>query len=629
MTDPTPILPRQGGRKPAPPASAEEAQMDAAAEAEAAHRAPGRPIRARLAELPERLADLAAPAIEAAVALRPFAPVLLAAMVFLGGLDLLLQGTGAESFWRKAILRDTLPLPFAEASHLFASLTGLALIVLARGLALRMAKARIVATAVLLAGAGFALMKGLRWEAALVLAAIALGLTLARGAFYRKGEWRDFRPSRGWVLAIVLIVVAVILLGITGFHNHAFVTEDFWTFAWAGDAPRSLRASLALAVATAAIALDGLVNRPAPTRPRAHPVPPAVRRLVAASPDSARQVALLGDKRFLVAEDESAFLMYGISGRSWVCLGGPVGDEAAGERLMWRFVEMADRARMRPVFYSLPFARIEKLLELGHSILKIGEVARIDLPAFAMEGPARKDLRYARKRAERDGLSFEVVPAAQVPALIEALRPVSDAWLAERTGKEKGFSLGAFDAQYLAHFDMAVMRQEGRIVAFANLWASGEGNEMAVDLMRHVGGASPVLMEAFMCEAILHAKARGFRWFSLGGAPLSGLPDHPLAPVWARIGTLVYRRGDEFYSFDGLRRYKQKFGPVWSPFYMTCPGGLSAARALVDVALLISRPRRAATEPEPGPEATPLDPPADPPAAPPADPDRGAAATPA
>ncbi|MEI4485744.1 phosphatidylglycerol lysyltransferase domain-containing protein [Frigidibacter sp. MR17.14] len=610
MTDPTPTAtPAAEGKRrprpPAPPSSAEEAQMDAVAEAEhARHRAPSETLRARLAELPERVADLAAPVIEAAVALRPIAPYLLAVMVFLGGIDLLLQGTGAEIRWRQRLLSTTLPLTFTEASHLFSSLAGLALIILARGLALRMNKARVIATVVLLAGAVFALAKGLRWEAALLLAGMALLLTLARGAFHRRGDWRDFRPARGWLAAVAVIVAATILLTVVGFRDHSFVTEDFWTFAWSGDASRGLRASLALAVALAVIALDGLINRPAPSRlPRALPVPPAVRRLIADCPDSARQVALLGDKRFLVAEDESAFLMYGISGRSWVCLGGPVGDEAAGEKLMWRFVEMADRARMKPVFYSLPFARIEKLLELGHSILKIGEVARIDLPAFSMDGPARKDLRYARKRAERDGLVFEVIAAARVPALIEELRPVSDAWLAERKGMEKGFSLGAFHPAYLANFDLAIMRQEGRIVAFANLWASGAQNEMAVDLMRHLGGVSPVLMEAFMCEAILHAKAQGFRWFSLGGAPLSGLPDHPLAPVWARVGTLIYRRGDEFYSFDGLRRYKQKFGPVWSPFYMTCPGGLSAARALVDVALLISRPRRAATEPEPGPEA--------------------------
>lgn len=70
-------------------------------------------------------------------------------------------------------------------------------------------------------------------------------------------------------------------------------------------------------------------------------------------------------------------------------------------------------------------------------------------------------------------------------------------------------------------------------------------------------------------------------------------PFEPLreAPVWLRIGTLVCRRGDEFYSFDGLRSFKQKFGPAWTPDYMTCPGGFSIPRAVLDVALLVSRPK--------------------------------------
>ena len=57
------------------------------------------------------------------------------------------------------------------------------------------------------------------------------------------------------------------------------------------------------------------------------------------------------------------------------------------------------------------------------------------------------------------------------------------------------------------------------------------------------------------------------------------------------IEELPLQDGDDFYSFEGLRAFKQKFGPVWTPRYMTCPGGMSMFRTLVDVAMLISRPR--------------------------------------
>lgn len=52
-------------------------------------------------------------------------------------------------------------------------------------------------------------------------------------------------------------------------------------------------------------------------------------------------------------------------------------------------------------------------------------------------------------------------------------------------------------------------------------------------------------------------------------APLSGLRAHPSAPMWDRIGTFVYRHGERFYNFRGVRAYKGKFHPVWTPLSLS------------------------------------------------------------
>jgi phosphatidylglycerol lysyltransferase len=83
-------------------------------------------------------------------------------------------------------------------------------------------------------------------------------------------------------------------------------------------------------------------------------------------------------------------------------------------------------------------------------------------------------------------------------------------------------------------------------------------------------------------------KARGYRWFNLGMAPLSGLSDHRLAPNWHKVATFVARNGERFYGFKGLRAYKEKFGPVWEPRYLACPGGWALPQILLDVTNLIS-----------------------------------------
>ena len=58
--------------------------------------------------------------------------------------------------------------------------------------------------------------------------------------------------------------------------------------------------------------------------------------------------------------------------------------------------------------------------------------------------------------------------------------------------------------------------------------------------------------------------------------------------MWYRFGALAYRFGDQFYNFQGLRKYKEKFHPDWRPKFLACPGGLALPRVLLDVATLIS-----------------------------------------
>lgn len=521
------------------------------------------------------------------------APPVLAALVFLGGLTLLLTGSLGTAEDSRTLLRDLLPLPFVEASHLSASLSGLFLLLLSRGLARRMARAWVAAMAFLAAGAVFALARGLDWEEALALALIAAILSLFRQEFDRAGGWTVARPGTGMILATFLALLGALFVGLIVNRNVAYSADLWWRFAWHGDAPRFLRAMLGVTVALAAVAANGLLNRPARADALPVHIPEVVELLVAACPDAARHLALMGDKRFVIAPGGDAFLMYGIEGRSWIALAGPVGRAQAGRELIAHFAEAADLAGANAVFSSLPVAFLDPVLDLGHVVVKMGEMARVDLTRFTLEGPARKDLRYARARAIREGLEFAILPAAEVASHMADLAAISDAWLVGKRGREKGFALGYFDPAYLARFDMAIMRRAGRIVAFANLWRGAERAEMACDLMRHLPGQPGVLMQAFFTEMILQAQAEGYRHFLLGGAPMSGLPQHRRAPLWARVGMLIYRHGDEIYNFEGLRAFKAQFDPDWSPVYLACASTGTIPRAIFDLARLASRGPRA------------------------------------
>ncbi|MEO8615519.1 MAG: phosphatidylglycerol lysyltransferase domain-containing protein, partial [Luteolibacter sp.] len=134
---------------------------------------------------------------------------------------------------------------------------------------------------------------------------------------------------------------------------------------------------------------------------------------------------------------------------------------------------------------------------------------------------------------------------------------------------------------------VAVVTKKGVPCAFANLWCGGNREELSVDLMRHSVEAPSCVMDFLFTELFLWGKAEGYQWFGLGMAPLSGMVAHPLAPLWQKLGALIYLRGSAFYNFQGLREFKEKFNPEWEPRYLAVTGSWQLPAALTDITALI------------------------------------------
>ncbi|HSE43580.1 MAG TPA: phosphatidylglycerol lysyltransferase domain-containing protein, partial [Acidobacteriota bacterium] len=167
-------------------------------------------------------------------------------------------------------------------------------------------------------------------------------------------------------------------------------------------------------------------------------------------------------------------------------------------------------------------------------------------------------------------------------------KEISESWLIEKRTREKGFSLGFFNEDYLLNFPAGIVRQNGKILAFVNIWQSSTKEELSVDLMRYTPEAPPGVMEFLFLQLMLWGKSEGYHWFNLGMAPFSGMQNHPMAPMWNKFGALLFRHGEHFYNFQGLRLYKEKFDPVWQPRYLASPAGLALPRILANVASLVS-----------------------------------------
>ncbi|MEI6415527.1 MAG: bifunctional lysylphosphatidylglycerol flippase/synthetase MprF, partial [Pseudomonadota bacterium] len=526
------------------------------------------------------LAERAQPAFDVARQLGSWGtrlvPPVSAGLAFFSGMILLASSALPGIPERLDFIGDLLPLTAVEISYVLGGLVGLALMVLAHGLFRRVKGAFVITLGLCAAGALLALIRGGDYEEASVLL-ITMGiLWLCRREFYRRSALLDAPFTGGWFMAILAAFGGTVGIALFAYKEVEYSHLLWWQFSFGDTASRSLRALLVVAMATVALALRRLLKHtPQRIAPPDDTMLAQAQHLITHQNRTLPNLALLGDKPLLFNETGDGFVMFGVQGSSWIGMGDPVGPESAMEELAWRFRELVDKEGGRIAFYQTRARYLPLYLDMGLSPLKLGEEALVPLDAFTLIGPQAKTHRYVLKRCERDGLWIEILPPGAFDHHCEELTRLSDAWLASKQTREKRFSLGAFVPDYLRHFEIARVGLGDQAVAFASLWTTADRAEVAVDLMRFTREAPNLTMHYLFLKLILHYQAQGYRCFSLGVAPLSGLEDHPLAPLWHRFGALLYNRGETLYNFQGLRQFKDKFNPQWEPVYLVTEGGLA------------------------------------------------------
>lgn len=529
------------------------------------------------------------------------APRLAAMSALAGGFVLMLSANTPMEAQRRIALEEFIPLPFVEASHFLSSITGTVMIIVASGLLRRVSVAWWIAVLMAAGGIVFSLLKGFDWEESLVLLVFLGALLPFKSKFHRHAGIWTRRFSLNWWGLILSIVGLAIWFGFYSSRHVPYGNDLWWQYSFDNDASRLLRGMAGSALIIVFVALLQYF-RPAPPRARA-PLPcfEKIQEMISNTSRCASALALVGDKDFLFNYEQSAFLMYSDQGRTRVAMADPVGDEEKFEGLYWRFMEQANDEGMRVAFYQVGASMVPACVEMGLRIYKLGEEAMVPLDTFDLTSSSSplKKFRKVMNRMEREGWEFEIWQPATVVARLAELRAVSDSWLTHHNAREKGFSLGRFADAYLCRLPVAVILIEGKVIAFGNIWPGNGKDELSTDLMRHTPDAPNGVMDCLFVKLMLWGKEQGYRWFDLGMAPLSGLAGKQFAPLWSRIGGLIYDKGEAFYNFNGLRAWKTKFQPVWQPRYLAISSAWDLPAAILDITALIGKPslRPRRTEP--------------------------------
>lgn len=515
-------------------------------------------------------------------------PQVLSVSVFIGGSVLLFSGSMPSEVPRMEWLQVFLPLPVIEMSHFFASLIGVGLMLLAHSLQRRIEGAYHFTVGLLIFGILFSLLRGADYEEASMLAIMLVTLLPCKQEFHRKTSLVTRRFSPGWVVMISLVMVSAIWLGTFSYRNVAYQEDLWWQFTLLGDAPRYLRAMVGVLSFTLIISLMKLLKpRTKDTEePPAHELDTA-KEILKKEPRTKPNIVLLKDKEFLFSKSRSAFIMYARQGRSYISMGDPVGPKEEVEELLWKYREHCDEYDAHPVFYQVREDYLDWYVDLGLTFMKLGEEARVDLTQFDMQKLKDPTLLGDYKTCRQEGYRFEIIPRQQVHEYWAEFVTISKAWKEEKEAPETGFSQGIFNRDYLQAFPFAVVSKGDRILAFSNIWRGANKHELSFDLVRNIPNTPEMVIEYLLLELMIWGKKEGYRWFSLGVAPLSGINTDPTADRWTKVANWIYTYGDNVYNFKEARAYREKFDPYWEPRFLAAPGGWSLPRVLTDLTNLI------------------------------------------
>jgi phosphatidylglycerol lysyltransferase len=521
----------------------------------------------------------------------------MASYAFVCGAVLLASAATPALSARLAFLNRTIPLAVVEISHGASVLLGFMLLVVSRGLARGYRSSHRVALALFLAGALTTFLKGLDYEEALIALVAAGLLVVFRDPFTRLGR---LHPSVEFVVSAGLF--ALVLFAALGFGSYiapSRLAAEIGRFGHHAQEGRFLRGLLLLGALAGAgafhLAQRGGSRDPLPDETGIESALDETRRLARST--NPLLVACSDKAVFRPPPRDGAptgFIAYRTAGKFLVAYSDPVCPAGRERAILGAFLDEAAASDRDVILYQISASLLPVAHDLGFTFFKLGEEAVVNLAWFDLKGNKAKTWRHSVNAVEKAGGRFEVVEGSALPPLLPELRKVSDEWLRLKQVTEKRFSVGRFDERYLLRFPCALVRDgKGAIVAFANVLEGPLASEMSVDLMRHRDTEEgPALLKDVMdylfIRLMLHAKDRGFARFNLGMAPLAAVGELRWARPVERLAHIFFRYGESWYNYQGLRRFKEKFDPVWEPRYMAYPKPWDWPRAITSTAVLIA-----------------------------------------
>ncbi len=397
--------------------------------------------------------------------------ILATALVFMAGLILLLSSVAPGVIERIRYAKELMSFPIVSLSHQLAVATGFVLLALSNGISYKDKSSYRMTVFVLLFASALCIIKGIEYKQALFMLFVAGLLYLSRGRFYRESYIVTWGRSILNTFIIFVILFLYIVIGL--FTNPSIkysIPEKLKPLVTTDSTDLLKSAFMGLIVITVVVIFEVSLRR-------------LTQFKKISSLDYEEEIFLhlnkyggkelshlifLHDKYVYWNKKKTVLFPYQVAADKLVVLGDLVGEKEDFKMAIEEFITFADYYGYTPVFYEISDQFVPYLHGYGYSFFKLGEEGYIDLSELKRSKEFILKTNEINALFQNDGYKCEIMHPPYSSEVMNQLRSISDEWLDNR--KERGFSLGYFNEDYLQYTPLAVLKNDNfEIVAFANL----------------------------------------------------------------------------------------------------------------------------------------------------------------
>lgn len=285
------------------------------------------------------------------------------------------------------------------------------------------------------------------------------------------------------------------------------------------------------------------------------------------------------DKNIFLNSKKTVLFLYRPFKGTLFVLGNPCGKKEDFEEAIEELVLFAQKDKMDVFFSGINGSSIENFVNQGFELMKIGEDAKVNLDNFSLAGRKYKIMRRSLNYMETVNYKFEVLYPPFDSQTISQLKNISDEWLGKR--REMQFSIGSFKYDYIQKAPVFIIRHDREILAFANMNPVKNTKNLSIDLMRHKNNVFSGIMDMMFISIINWAKENGYKYFDLGLSPLSNVGDSLFSSKKEKTAKLAYKYANKIYGFQGLRKFKSKYNPEWTPIFVASENNIKLLDNLI------------------------------------------------